>query len=163
MMHIFIYVCVHVYVHKHTHMETAESFCCTEENFCCRWECVWQEDWLIEGFVTFSHTHVNAHVHIFTHTILCMQVGRRMARMLASRRFCYIFTEYTTHIHMYMYIYSHFYACRWEGEWHDGRPLEGFVTFSDSLRAEGVKPRDAQHLSNDMTLQALLVSVCVCM
>ena len=40
----------------------------------------------------------------------------------------------------------------------DGKPIRGFVIFADGVRTDEVRPRDAGHLTNDMTLQYLHVS-----
>mmetsp|Transcript_31339 Transcript_31339/g.45862 ORF Transcript_31339/g.45862 Transcript_31339/m.45862 type:complete len:192 (-) Transcript_31339:143-718(-) len=52
-------------------------------------------------------------------------------------------------------VYTWSEGTRWEGEWIDGKPIRGFVTFADGVRTDDVRPRDAGHLTNDMTLQFL--------
>ncbi|EKX49490.1 hypothetical protein GUITHDRAFT_151563 [Guillardia theta CCMP2712] len=52
-------------------------------------------------------------------------------------------------------VYTWSEGTRWEGEWVDGKPIRGFVSFADGVRTDEVKPRENQQLSNDMTLQCL--------
>lgn len=52
-------------------------------------------------------------------------------------------------------VYTWSQGTRWEGEWVDGKPIRGFVIFADGVRTDEVRPRDAGHLTNDMTLQYL--------
>jgi len=52
-------------------------------------------------------------------------------------------------------VYTWSDGTRWEGEWQDGKPVLGFVTFTDGVRTDAVLPRKHGHLSNDMTLQML--------
>jgi hypothetical protein len=151
-------VCIHVYAYM---WEAAReralrngAFCAC---FCAYVSCVCakqQGSNCYANNVTYTYIRTYIHVYLYTQIYGCYNADWRT---LVYMYLCVCVCKYRV-------IYIYIYICRLEGEWQDGRPIEGFVTFPDGVRAEGVKPRDAHHLSNDMTLQALLVSlyVCVC-